>query len=312
MGQKRGLQRRDKNNGLRWPRWGCYDGCAEWHAKTRSGMNTSEEQQEWRRIPKRSPREDWTGTGMWWGEMANTYWGKCWGRIYQGKGREDDRKQDGKTRVNEIWKLLDWERARRRTGRCGERSSVIPATIHDGKSQRKGRRKSNEPWLSFFASVFLENNGVGFTNRVFYLANDCFRLNHSQSRQWSHPACRYIIVGGQKLTKQCLTDFIISSEVVRSDRIALTSVALKEANIAHWDQQFLCSLKLALCLPRWQLLFTKANPLSAGASGYSASSAVWSNRCHRLNRKVWQSGRKLPPRDVLLSAVRGARQPVHD
>ena len=132
MGQKRGLQRRDKKNGLRWPRWGCYDGCAEWHAKTRSGMNTSEEQQEWRRLPKRSPREDWTGTGMWWGEMANTYWGKCWGRIYLGKGREDDRKQDGKTRVNEIWKVLDWER---------ERSSVIPATPHDGKSQRK----SNTP-----------------------------------------------------------------------------------------------------------------------------------------------------------------------
>ena len=108
MGQKRGLQRRDKKNGLRWPRWGCYDGCAEWHAKTRSGMNTFEEQQEWRRLPKRSPRKDWSGTGMWWGEMANTYWGKCWGQIYQGKGREDDRKQDGKTRVNEIWKVLDW------------------------------------------------------------------------------------------------------------------------------------------------------------------------------------------------------------
>ena len=141
MVQKRGLQRRDKKNGLRWPRWGCYDGCAEWHAKTRSGMNTSEEQQEWCRLQKRSPREDWTGTGMWWGEMANTYWGKCWGRIYQGKGREDDRKQDGKTRVNKIWKVLDWERARRRTGRCGEkRSPVIPATLHDGKSQRKRRR----------------------------------------------------------------------------------------------------------------------------------------------------------------------------
>ncbi len=26
--------------------------------KTRSGMNTYEEQQEWRRLPKRSPRED--------------------------------------------------------------------------------------------------------------------------------------------------------------------------------------------------------------------------------------------------------------
>ena len=113
-------------------------GCAEWYEKTRPGMNTSEEQQEWRRLPKRSPREDWSGTGMWWGEMANTYWGKCWGQIYQGKGKEDDRKQDGKTRVNEGWKVLDWERARRRTGRCGEeRLSVIPATLHDGKNQRK-------------------------------------------------------------------------------------------------------------------------------------------------------------------------------
>ena len=71
-----------------------------------------------------------------------TYWGKCWGRIYQGKGREDDRKQDGKTRVNEIWKVLEWERARRRTGRCGEEiSPVIPASLHDGKSQRKRRRR---------------------------------------------------------------------------------------------------------------------------------------------------------------------------
>ena len=51
---------------------------------------------------------NWTGTGMWWWERANTYWGKCWGRIYQGKGREYDRKQDGKTHVNEIWKVLDW------------------------------------------------------------------------------------------------------------------------------------------------------------------------------------------------------------
>ena len=137
-GQKCGLQWRDKKNGLRWPRWGCYDGCAEWHAKTRSGMNTYEEQQEWCRLPKRSPREDWYGTCMWWGEMANTYWRKFWGQIYQGKRREDDRKPDGKTHVNEIWKVLDWERARRRTGRCGEeRSSVIPATLLDGKSQRK-------------------------------------------------------------------------------------------------------------------------------------------------------------------------------
>ena len=152
--------RRDKKNGLRWPRWGCYDGCAEWHAKTRSGMNTYEEQQEWRRLPQRSPREDWTGTGMWWGEMANTYWGKCWGQIYQGKGREDDRKQDGKTRVNEIWKVLDWERARRRTGRCGEeRSSVIPATLHDGKSQRKRRRRRKKKLCTVHKSWCFDPKG---------------------------------------------------------------------------------------------------------------------------------------------------------
>ena len=102
---------------------------------------------------KKITREDWTGTGMWWGEMANTYRGKCWGRIYQGKGREDDRKQDGKTRVNEIWKVLDWERARIWTGRCGEERSVIPvipATLRDGKSQRKRRRRrkcQNCTWL---------------------------------------------------------------------------------------------------------------------------------------------------------------------
>ena len=33
-GQKCGLQWRDKKNGLRWPRWGCYDGCAEWRRHT--------------------------------------------------------------------------------------------------------------------------------------------------------------------------------------------------------------------------------------------------------------------------------------
>ena len=33
-------------------------GCAEQHAKTRSGTNTSEEQQEWCRLPKRSRRDD--------------------------------------------------------------------------------------------------------------------------------------------------------------------------------------------------------------------------------------------------------------
>ena len=61
MGQKRGLQWNDKKNGLRRTRWGCYDGCAEWHVKTRSGTNTAEEQREWRRLPKISRRDYWTG-----------------------------------------------------------------------------------------------------------------------------------------------------------------------------------------------------------------------------------------------------------
>ena len=109
--------------------------------KTRPGTKTSERQWERRRLPRRSPKEDWTGRGiMMRGEehILGRFFVDCWERIYQGKGREDDRQQDGKTRANETWKVLGWERARRRTGRCGEgRSSVIPATLHDGKSQRK-------------------------------------------------------------------------------------------------------------------------------------------------------------------------------
>ena len=67
------------------------------------------------KIRKRThPRDNESGAGdelvwmdcyMWWGATKNTYWGKCWGRIHQGKGREDDRKQDGKTRTTETWKL---------------------------------------------------------------------------------------------------------------------------------------------------------------------------------------------------------------
>ena len=58
---------------------------------------------EWRGIPKISRGDNSTGTGMWW-EIKNRYWGKCWEWIYQGKGREDDRKQDGKTYANETLK----------------------------------------------------------------------------------------------------------------------------------------------------------------------------------------------------------------
>ena len=50
--------------------------------------------------------------------MKNTYWGKFWEQIYQGKGRTT-----------------------RRTGWCGEgRSTVTSATLHDGQSQGKRRR----------------------------------------------------------------------------------------------------------------------------------------------------------------------------
>ncbi len=66
------------------------------------------------------------GMGMWWGEMANTYWGKCWGRIYQGKGREDDRKQDGNTRINEIWST--GLRAGEETDRAMRRRKIISYT----------------------------------------------------------------------------------------------------------------------------------------------------------------------------------------
>ena len=58
--------------------------------------------------------------------------------MYQGKCTEDDLKHDRKTRVNETGKVLDRERARRRTMRCGEgRSLVIPATLHYGKARGK-------------------------------------------------------------------------------------------------------------------------------------------------------------------------------
>ena len=87
--------------------------------------------------------DDWTSTSMRWGEMKNAYWGKCWQRIYHGKGRDEDWKQDGNTCDKETCKILCWEPTRRRTGRCGEgRSSVTPATLHDGKSQGKRRRRS--------------------------------------------------------------------------------------------------------------------------------------------------------------------------
>ena len=98
-------------NNIIWMMWECYNGCVERHAETTPGPNTSEEQQGWRRLPKISRKDDWTGTGMWWWEMENTYWRKCWKRIFHGRGREDDRKQ-GERRVPTI---LDkyWTESRR-------------------------------------------------------------------------------------------------------------------------------------------------------------------------------------------------------
>ena len=50
--------------------------------------------------------------------MKNTYRGNCWERKYQGNGRSDDRKQQGKTRAK-----LDFMWIR---NRC----SMV--TLHDG------------------------------------------------------------------------------------------------------------------------------------------------------------------------------------
>ena len=108
--------------------------------------NTSEWQREW--LLKRSL----TVTGAWWGGMKNTYWWKCWERICQWKGREDNWKQDGKMCANDTWKVLDWEQARIRTGRCGEGRSAESGRgygqggvekedhqSYEGKSERKSR-----------------------------------------------------------------------------------------------------------------------------------------------------------------------------
>ena len=72
----------------------------------------------------------------WYGHVMRRDDWKCWWRLYQGSGRENDRKQDEKTRANKTWKVLDWERVMRWTGRYGvERTSVILATIYEGKRQ---------------------------------------------------------------------------------------------------------------------------------------------------------------------------------
>ena len=81
---------------------------------------------------------------MWLGEMKNTYWWKCSGRINQGYVREDDRKQDGKMRANETWTSTglkaceEMDSAKWSIGR----SSVIPATPIWMEKQG-GKRKKN-------------------------------------------------------------------------------------------------------------------------------------------------------------------------
>ena len=59
---------------------------------TRTDKVRNQHIREWRRLPNGSWLNDWSGRGMRSGEIKNTYWGKCWGRTYQGKRSEDDRK----------------------------------------------------------------------------------------------------------------------------------------------------------------------------------------------------------------------------
>ena len=85
----------------------------EWHAKTRSGTNTSEGQRELRRLPRRSHRDDWTGTGMWWGEMENTY---MWWRTHTC----DEERWRTHTCDEERWRTHTWDEERWRTHTCDE------------------------------------------------------------------------------------------------------------------------------------------------------------------------------------------------
>ena len=81
----------------------------------------------------------------WWAEVKLIHWGKCWGWLYQGiriDAWEDDQKQDGKTRANKAWNVLDWEQAMR--GRHGVgRSSVIPVTKYAGDPTWWEKKKKN-------------------------------------------------------------------------------------------------------------------------------------------------------------------------
>ena len=46
MKLKPGPPPNDRNQGLRWTRWGCWGGCVEWQEKTKSGTNTSGERRK--------------------------------------------------------------------------------------------------------------------------------------------------------------------------------------------------------------------------------------------------------------------------
>ena len=82
-------------------------------------------------------------------------------RAENGYTREkNSQKQDGKTCANETWKILDWERARRWTGRHEVGIlSVIQATLCEGK-----RKRWNSVSLLISLTLFLWTN-LAWTQR---------------------------------------------------------------------------------------------------------------------------------------------------
>ena len=107
MRQKRGLQRSDKKNGLRWTRWECYD--ARWMCGvTRKDKIKNEHIWGTTRVAQASKQITQRRLNWFWHVMrkslAVTYWEKCWGWIYKENVRQKTEKHDGKTRANETWK----------------------------------------------------------------------------------------------------------------------------------------------------------------------------------------------------------------
>ena len=103
-----------QENGLRWTRWECYGGYAEWHAKTRSGTNTSEGRTT--KVSKKITGDmiDFrTSMGMWWGENEEHILRKVLRTDIPGKRKIE--RQKTRWKANETWKVFGWERARRRT-----------------------------------------------------------------------------------------------------------------------------------------------------------------------------------------------------